>query len=128
MRSLVAMNEPDAHNGLRVLMGFSVKHDDGQREDRLGQVQSGCFSSPAELASFLELSDRYVALSELEEFKPMGSPDLSNMSRNAAQKLLVRRPGSNWQDLFINLVLAPATVGETKVPRWLVTSIYMSGN
>ena len=48
---------------------------------------------------------------------------------NAVQKLLVRRDGANWQDLFINMVLAPANPdGGTPVPRWMVTSIYMSGN
>jgi hypothetical protein len=126
MRSLAAGNEPEADNGLRVLMGFSVAYDDGQQEDTLGQVQPGCFSSPDALRTFLA-SGRYEPLCDLEEWKPMGTPDMSNMSRQAAQKLLVRRDGDNWKDFFINLTLGQAVVGERNVPRWLVSSIYMSG-
>ena len=46
------------------------------------------------------------------------------MSRKAAQKLLVRRDGGNWEDLFVNLQLASTRVGEQERKRWLVTSIY----
>jgi len=126
MRSLAAGDEPEPNNGLRVLMGFSIAHEDGLQEDTLGQVQPGCFSSPEALRSFLA-AGRYEPLCDLEEWKPMGGPDLSNMSRNAAQKLLVRRAGGNWKDFFINLSLGQAVVGERTVPRWLVTNIYMSG-
>ena len=37
----------------------------------------------------------------LDEWKCMGVPETSDMSRKAVQKLLVRRDGKNWEDLFI---------------------------
>ena len=128
MRSLAA-SDAGSEDGLRALMGFSIVHDDGQQVDTLGQVQPGCFSSTDALRSFFAAAEmgRYEALGALDEWKLMGPPDMSNMSRNAAQKLLVRCDGSNWKDLFINLSLAKAKVGDTVIPRWLVVSIYMSG-
>lgn len=127
MRSLVAVDDPEPDSGLRVLMSFSVAYEDGKSEDVLGQVQPGCFSDPQSLGAYFA-SGRYAALGSLEEWKCMGTPDMSNMSRNAAQKLLIRRDGSNWQDLFINLILADSQVGGAANKRWLVTSVYMSGN
>ena len=128
MRALVANDQPSTNNGLRTLLGFSVAHEDGQQEDKLGQVQPGCFASPEALENFFSSSSRYDCLSALDEYKPMGPPTFSNMSRNAVQKLLVRSDGANWKDLFVNLVLSKTQVGESEVPRWLVVSIYMSGN
>ena len=128
MRALVANDKPSTNNGLRTLLGFSVAHDDGQQEDKLGQVQPGCFGSPEALETFFSSHNRYSSLSALDEFKPMGPPTTSNMSRNAVQKLLVRTDGANWKDLFVNLSLSKTQVGESEVPRWLVVSIYMSGN
>jgi hypothetical protein len=96
----------------------------------LGQVQPGCFANPDELRSFFASHERYETLSCLSEWKCMGSPDFSDMSRKAAQKLLIRREGANWEDLFINMQLAEvATPGDAALPtrRWLITSIYKQG-
>ena len=127
MRSLVHNEDPAPDNGFKTLMGFSVAHDDGLKEDTLGQVQPGCFQSPEALRTFLLENERYDSLGGLEEWKTMGNPEMSMMSKNAAQKLLVRKDGSNWKSMFINMKLGEATVGEKTVPRWLVVSIYMSG-
>lgn len=129
MKSIQAKDEPELDNGMRVLMGFSVAHEDGLQEDKLGQVQPGCFSSPAALDGFLNnhAGSRYSSLCELAEWKPMGPPTDSNMARNAAQKLIVRKDGGNWMTLYINMARSEATVNENAVPRWLITSIYMSG-
>ena len=127
MRSL-AQHE-DINEGCRVLMAFSIAHDDGQQVDSLGQLQPGCFGSPDQLSSWLASSPagRYRPLTDVAEWKPMGQPDMSNMSRNAAQKLLVRMDGENWKDLFLNLILADAQVGDMVTKRWMITSMHMSG-
>ena len=59
----------------------------------------------------------------------MGPPDLSNLSRSAVQKVLVRREGSNWEDLFVNMQLAEikGDQGELSTRRWLITTIYKQG-
>jgi len=84
------------------LLGFSVKAD-GSVEDPLGQLSVGAFGSADELRGFLAKHERYSTLTKIEEWKPMGPPDMSSMSRKAAQKLLVKRDGGNWEDLFINM-------------------------
>ena len=80
----------------------------------------------AELSDWLASHKRYSTLTRLDEYKPMGTPDMSDMSRKAAQKLLVRRDGANWEDFFINLQLV-----EVEKPmaakRWVITSVYKQG-
>ena len=119
-------------DGMRALLGFAVRVDDGSKcEDMLGQLQPGYYTDPADLRAFLEEHPRYRTLVSLSEFKCMGPPELSDVSRRAAQKLLVRRDGKNWEDLFINMRLAEMQQNEkdpeTGAPaprRWLITSIY----
>ena len=45
------------------------------------------------------------------------------------QKVLVRREGSNWEDLFVNMQLAEikGDQGELSTRRWLITTIYKQG-
>ena len=127
LRAIKAGSEED-FDGLKALMSFAVKHDDGRLEDLTGQVQPGSFGTPAELFAYLKQHPRYQTLAQLSEWKPMGSPDTSNMSRNAVQKLLVRREGANWEDLFINMQLAEIKgTGDMPTRRWLITSIYKQG-
>jgi hypothetical protein len=130
MRSLSCADDPEPDNGFRTLMGFAAAYEGAKKVDMLGQLQPGCFASPQELRAFLasEESGRYETLVHLDEWKCMGGPDMSNLSRNAAQKLLVRKDGSNWKDLFVNMALSQPTPDGLSVPRWVVTSIYMSGN
>lgn len=94
MRSIA--QDPEA--GLRVLLGFAVSDQDSSGcIDSLGQLQPGSFGSPAELREFLAADATgvgYETLTALEEWKAMGPPDMSNLSRSAAQKLLVRRDGA----------------------------------
>ena len=69
-------------------------------------------------------------LTRLNEYKFMGSPDFSDMSRKAAQKILVRRDGANWEDLMVNMQIVDVQRGggegdaPQKTRRWLITSIY----
>jgi len=119
MNSLIA----DSAEGARVLMSFAARDD--KQEDSLGQLAPGGFGSPDELINFFNGHERYASLTRLEEWKPMGGPDLSNLSRNAAAKLLVRRPGRNWEELFVNLVLVECEGPARK--RWLITNIYKQG-
>lgn len=114
-----AMTDCENEEGCKVLLGFAATADSA--EDSLGQVQPGAFPSPAAMKAFFDGHARYSSLMALEEWKAMGSPEMSDMSRKAAQKLLVRREGRNWEDLFINMELVDAaTVGK----RWIVTTIY----
>jgi len=128
MRSL-KVDQGEDKVGLKALMSFAVKYDDGRAEDTLGQVQPGHFTSPAAFAEYLSSEPRYQTLNELSEWKPMGQPDFSNMSKMAAQKLLVRREGGNWEELFINMQLAEVGGDQGGLPRrrWLITSIYKQG-
>ena len=79
----------DAEVGAKNLMSFAVRYDDGVQEDNLGQLQPGSFGAPAALVDYWRGHPRYAALADLDEWKCMGTPEFSNMSRNAAQKLLV---------------------------------------
>jgi len=127
MRAMKA-DQGNEFPGLKVLMSFAVRFEDGKPEDTLGQVQPGHFSAPAELADYLGGNARYQTLLELSEWKPMGAPDFSNMSRSAVQKLLVRREGGNWEDLFINMQLASLDSSDAMANRrWLITTIYKQG-
>ena len=63
-------------------------------------------------------------LTKLEEFKPMGPVQMSDMSRNAEQKFLVRRPGANWEDLTVKLRLMEGDGSQPWVKRWVITSLY----
>ena len=114
----------DTDAGLTAFLQFSLSNDD-KPEDHLGQLQPGFFGEPAELGDFLGSSagGRYRILTALGEYKCMGAPRTMDMSRQEEQKLLVRA-GDDWKDLFVNLQLMPFE----PVPRWLITSIYMSGN
>lgn len=94
-------------------------------------MQPGHFDAPGALSAFFSREARYETLARLEEWKCMGAPDFSDMSRKAVQKLLVRRDGANWEDFFINLTLADVAApgDELGMPRkrWLITSIYKQG-
>lgn len=114
-----AMQEGD----FKTILGFSVK-DDGALEDTLGQLSVGAFGAPEQLSEWLASHERYSTLTNLDEWKPMGPPSLSDMSRKGAQKLLVRRDGANWEDFFINLQLVDT---EPTGLRWLITSVYKQG-
>ena len=105
MRSLLAKQGDDASEAARVLMAFAIKVTEGKAEDFVGQLQPGYFSDPATLCKYLSGQPRYETLTQMEEYKCMGTPDFSDMSRKAVQKLLVRRPGKNWEDLMINMQL-----------------------
>jgi len=125
MRSLRA----DSEQGCKALMSFAAKAD--QAEDILGQLQPGFFSDSSSLVAQLASQPRYETLTRLSEFKCMGQPEFSNMARSAAQKLLVRRDGANWEDLFVNMQLATMDAVEGEAPmasrRWIITSIYKQG-
>ena len=120
--------------GFKVLLSFALScRDAGKAEDFVGQLQPGYFNDPNDLTSYLASEPRYTTLTNLEEWKPMGIPDTSDMSRKAVQKLLVRRPGKNWEDLFINMQIvevAKPVADEASADsaptmrRWVVTSIY----
>jgi hypothetical protein len=106
-----------------ILLGFAAAVE-GAPEDFLGQVQPGAFSSPEGLTAFLKKEERYRVLLEITEWKPMGTCDLSNLSREGSQKLLVRPESGNWEELYMKLVLVPHLEYSK---RWIVTSIYKSG-
>ena len=137
MQSLVALQSAGQGEACKVLMSFAVKVREGKAEDFVGQLQPGYFSDPQTLENYLSSQPRYETLTRMEEYKCMGTPDFSEMSRKAVQKLLVRRPGKNWEDLMINMQLVevdasgatpPATAGgPPKSRRWLITSIYKQG-
>jgi len=137
MRSLLASQGDAMSEGARVLMSFAIKVTEGKAEDFVGQLQPGYFPDAATLTKYLSGQPRYETLTRMEEYKCMGTPDFSEMSRKASQKLLVRRPGKNWEDLMINMQLVevdasgatpPATAGgPPKSRRWLITSIYKQG-
>jgi len=107
----------------KTLLGFSLKDDEGRFEDTLGQLLVGAFGAPDQLSDWLAAHERYSTLTRLDEWKSMGSPDMSDMSRKAAQKMLVRRDGANWEDFFVNLALVEANTGK----RWVITSVYKQG-
>ena len=54
----------------------------------------------------------------------MGPVQMSDMSRNAEQKFLVRRPGANWEDLTVKLRLMEGDGAQPWVKRWVITSLY----
>lgn len=128
MKSMKAAQEVP-EQGLKALMAFAAKLGGDKAEDHVGQVQPGYFSEPSALADYLAANPRYQTLLKLSEWKPMGPPDLSNLSRSAVQKVLVRREGSNWEDLFVNMQLAEikGDQGELSTRRWLITTIYKQG-
>jgi hypothetical protein len=133
MQALTA-EQDDAWPGHKTLLSFAVKCED-KAEDVVGQLQPGFFDAPGALADYFRDNPRYATLNEMSEWKPMGPPQLSNMSRNAAAKMLIRREGANWEEFFMNMVLAdmPAASGDASLPpaiarkRWLITSIYKQG-
>jgi len=117
----------DMDAGISVLLSFSELVPDGSPVDFLGQLQPGGFGrGPAAKQAFIEYikgEKRYRTLTVLDEWKPMGSPDFSDMSRRVAQKCLVRRDGGNWEDFFINMRLA--TVDDSAMAkRWVIVSVY----
>ena len=123
--------------GGKTLLSFAVKvsRDTGSKAvDHVGQLCPGFFPDPQSLEDYLASHPRYETLTKLEEWKPMGPPDMSDMSRKAAQKLLVRRDGANWEDFFVNMQLAEVAPPEGSAAsvtlptkRWLITSIYKQG-
>ena len=89
---------------------------------------------PKSLEDYLASHPRYETLTKLEEWKPMGPPDMSDMSRKAAQKLLVRRDGATSASCMFtkkSSQLAPPEGSDASVAlptkRWLITSIYKQG-
>ena len=108
----------DCDEGCRVLMGCAPKG--GEKEDSLGQVQPGAFADPRSLADFFGGHERYKMLLSVSEWKCMDLT-MSNLSRNVASKLLIRRDGANWEDLFVNMQLVDT---EVVGKRWLITSVY----
>ena len=114
----------DTDAGLTAFLQFSLSTD-GEPVDHLGQLQPGFFCKPDELGDYLGSSadGRYRIITTLGEYKCMGAPRSTDMSRGAEQKLLVRSE-ADWKELFVNLRLMPFE----PVPRWVITSIYMSGN
>jgi len=124
MRSLRA----DAQAGSKALLAFAAKED--QMEDHVGQLLPGFFSDASEFVTHLASQPRYETLTCLSEFKCMGTPDFSDMSKRAAQKLLVRRDGANWEEFFVNLQLTKVeSEAESALPRmrWIIISIYKQG-
>ena len=98
---------------------------DSKSEDSVGQLLPGSFDEPAALLQYFDANERYSSLLSLSEWKCMGAPDFSNLSKIAKQKLLVRRDGANWEELFINMELIPS---EVVGKRWVITSIYKQGS
>ena len=124
----LASLQASSEAGAKALMSFAVKYDDGSgAEDKLGQLQPGHFGDVVAFATFLAGHERYETLTQLEEYKCMGPPELKNSARGAAQKLLVRRDGRNWEDLFVNMQLADMGPDAVTPRRWLITSIYKQG-
>ena len=111
-------------DGVTALLQFSAQTDGMEQLDFVGQLQPGAFS-PEALLRYFETEPRYQALSAVSESKAMGQPELKHNAKKAVQKLLVRREGRNWEELFINLVLTEAPPPMYK--RWLVASIYKQG-
>ena len=117
MKSLVH----DPVDGCKAFMSFSAKESDGRPIDSFGQLRAGAFTSPEAFRDWLAGQKFYATLARLEEFKPMGPYQMSDMSRNAEQKFIVRRPGGNWEDLTIKMRLME---GEPWGKRWIITSLY----
>lgn len=131
MRSIAAESEdgcPATEEGCKTMLSFAVSYDD-KPEDTLGQVQVGYFKSPQGLVDYWAQNPRYETLTRLSEWKPMGPPEMKDNSRKAAQKLLVRREGANWEDMFINMALVDMAGEQGALPRkrWLITSVYKQG-
>ena len=126
MKSLRAQADGCTTDGCRALLAFALKVQD-KAEDFVGQLQPGYFTDPQAFIDYLAAQPRYQTLTRLNEYKCMGTPDFSDMSRKATQKLLVRRDGANWEDLMINMQMVEVTRGEgeeQKKKRWVITSIY----
>ena len=125
MKSLLAQAAGGCStDGCRAMLAFAIKYSD-KAEDFVGQLQPGYFSDPQAFTDYIAAQPRYNTLTRLDEYKRMGQPDFSDMSRRAVQKLLVRRAGANWEDLHINMQMVET--GEDKKRRWLITSIYKQG-
>lgn len=104
-----------------VLLGFAAAVQGGGSVDFLGQLQPGAFPSPEALTAFMQKEHRYRTMLRISEWKPMGTCDLSNLSRNGQQKLLVRPETGNWEELYINLQIVPyMELGK----RWIITSMH----
>jgi len=129
MKSLLAQAAAAAEgcstDGCRTVLAFALKVAD-KMEDFVGQLQPGFFSDPQAFTDYIAAQPRYNTLTRLEEYKCMGTPDFSDMSRRAVQKVLVRRAGSNWEDMMINMQMVEVDGDEPtkKSRRWLITSIY----
>jgi hypothetical protein len=115
--------QADPDEGLRVLLSFSFKTD--KVEDFMHQVSPGAYADVPSARADIESRDFYRELLEITEYKRMGPADMSNLSRNAAAKFLVRSSG-NWKQLDIKMQLFREP--DTTVPRWIILNIYMSGN
>jgi hypothetical protein len=112
--------EAGCHEGCRVLMSFSQVFDDERPVDSLGQLRPGAFESPSACGDYLNSEPRYRALALLAEWKISGAPETRDRGFSAAQKLLVRREGYNWEQMYCNMELR----GEGMDRRWVVMSIY----
>jgi hypothetical protein len=112
--------EARCYEGCRVLMSFSQLFEGDRPVDSLGRLRPGAFPSASAFGDYLGSEPRYRALALLAEWKRSGAPETSNRGFSAAQKLLVRREGYNWEQMYCNMELR----GEGMDRRWVVISIY----
>lgn len=112
--------EAGCYEGCRVLMSFSQLFDNDRPVDSLGRLRPGAFETASACGDYLSSEPRYRALALLAEWKTSGAPETSDRGFSAAQKLLVRRDGYNWEQMYCNMELR----GEGMDRRWLVMSIY----
>ena len=133
MKSMLAQVEGCSTDGCRAMLAFAVKMED-KPEDFVGQLQPGYFNDPQAFIDYLAAQPRYHTLTQLDEFKCMGTPDFSDMSRKAVQKILVKKAGANWEDLMVNMQMVEVESPDADAPapakkrRWLITSIYKQGS
>jgi len=108
------------YEGCRVMLCFAQEFEGDRPVDSLGRLRPGAFVSASAFEDYLRSEPRYRALAVLAEWKPMGAPETSGHGHAAAQKLLVRRDGANWEQMYLNMELR----GTGEKRRWLVMSIY----
>ena len=88
----------------------------------VGQLQPGFFRDAKAFTRFVTKEcTRYSTLAHLKEWKTLGSPDMSDMSRKAVQKLAVRADASRWEEVVMNLQLCSLKAGGDATPkaRWV---------
>jgi len=108
------------YEGCRVLMSFSQKFEDDRPVDTLGQLRPGAFASASAFEDYLRSEPRYQTLALMTEWKVSGAPETRDRGHTAAQKLLVKRDGFNWEQMYCNMELR----GSGQDRRWVVMTIY----